>query len=166
MRFITPILMIVTSQSLLAEPQQAIVETNPLTISVPAGQKLSILNLGTTSNFQPIPVFYVVPNSANPSQEIEFSSWTATTFYGPTKMRIKPIDSGGSPAKIFVSYELTTYTSGFNPMGVAVIPTESTGQFSVKMETSTDLINWSQAIAGNYGSGSPNRFFRVAISKE
>ena len=49
---------------------------------------------------------------------------------------------------------------------IAVVPEDEGGQFDVIMESSTDLITWTQANSGTYGGDTTKRFFRVRITKK
>jgi hypothetical protein len=47
------------------------------------------------------------------------------------------------------------------PASSVLIPSDSSGPIEVILESSTDLVNWTGALPGTYGSSSENRFFRV-----
>ena len=49
------------------------------------------------------------------------------------------------------------------PTGTAVIPSTITGNVEVILESSVDLITWTPALPGMYGSSESKRFFRVRI---
>jgi hypothetical protein len=148
-------------------PTSAVVSTDTLTVDVPAGKMLKILNLGTTSSYMPIPYFYVYTNPGT-GQESEFAGnyyGPQSSVFGPVKFRVRPIDSIGAAASIYVMYEIVDYSSSFTPLGAATIPSDAIGQFSVVMEQSTDLNTWNPALPGNYSAGSSGMFFRVRIVK-
>ena len=46
-----------------------------------------------------------------------------------------------------------------------VLPSDGTGNFSVTLESSVDLVNWNTATPGIYGSSSNQRFFRVKATE-
>ena len=47
------------------------------------------------------------------------------------------------------------------PTSSVVIPTDATGPVDVILESSTDLVTWTQANPGTYGASTTKRFFRV-----
>jgi hypothetical protein len=47
------------------------------------------------------------------------------------------------------------------PTSAVVIPTDATGPVNVILESSTDLVTWTAANPGTYGSSTTKRFFRV-----
>jgi hypothetical protein len=47
------------------------------------------------------------------------------------------------------------------PTSAVVIPTDATGPVNVILESSTDLVTWTQANPGTYGASTSKRFFRV-----
>lgn len=48
---------------------------------------------------------------------------------------------------------------------VVVIPDDGSGDRSVALESSTDMVNWIATTPGLFRSGDSNRFFRVRITK-
>jgi len=67
---------------------------------------------------------------------------------------------------VFVNYQLENISSDFSPLGTAIIPSDREGDFTVKLESSTDLQSWSNIIPGDFSSESNNRYFRVNIVKK
>lgn len=63
----------------------------------------------------------------------------------------------------YAAYEITRASEGTSslPSNSVVIPTDATGDVEIILESSTDLVNWTAAIAGTYGSSTEKRFFRV-----
>lgn len=47
------------------------------------------------------------------------------------------------------------------PTASVVIPSDATGPVQIVLESSADMVNWSAALPGTYGSTYTNRFFRV-----
>jgi hypothetical protein len=47
------------------------------------------------------------------------------------------------------------------PTSAVVIPTDATGPVDIILESSTDLVTWTQANPGTYGASTSKRFFRV-----
>jgi len=47
------------------------------------------------------------------------------------------------------------------PTSSVVIPTDATGPVKIILESSTDLVTWTEANPGSYGASTSKRFFRV-----
>ena len=47
------------------------------------------------------------------------------------------------------------------PSNTVVIPTDASGPVEIVMESSKDLVNWTRAEQGTYGTDTPKRFFRI-----
>lgn len=69
------------------------------------------------------------------------------------------------PAPAFCTIELTNPTEPFTPSNAVVIPADSGGPVNIILESSTDLINWTPASPGSYGSSTEKRFFRVRAER-
>jgi len=52
-------------------------------------------------------------------------------------------------------------TTTTTPTSAVVIPTDATGPVNVILESSTDLVTWTEANPGTYGASTTKRFFRV-----
>lgn len=52
-----------------------------------------------------------------------------------------------------------------SPSTAVVIPNDNGGPVTIVLESSTDLINWTAALPGTYGTTSSNRFFRVRATR-
>lgn len=86
-----------------------------------------------------------------------FSGSTAQALpvvVGPCKITIS--GTAGS----FCTLQLTS-PSQFTPSTAVVIPNDAGGPVTIIMESSVDLLNWTPALPGAYGTSSSNRFFRV-----
>jgi hypothetical protein len=49
------------------------------------------------------------------------------------------------------------------PSTAVVIPEDANGEFQVILESSTDLVTWTQAMPGTYGGSTQKRFFRTRV---
>jgi hypothetical protein len=47
------------------------------------------------------------------------------------------------------------------PSTAVVIPSDDKGAVEIIMESSTDLVNWTEALPGTYGTSTAKRFFRL-----
>jgi hypothetical protein len=75
---------------------------------------------------------------------------------------------GGSSMVSLRVYDRATYQAGPAtgvPASTVVIPTEPAGTTRVILESSADLVTWTAAQPGTYGSGSTNRFFRLRLER-
>jgi hypothetical protein len=62
-----------------------------------------------------------------------------------------------------LSYRIRSNTASATstPANAVVIPTDATGSVQIILESSTDLITWTQANPGTYGASTTKRFFRI-----
>ena len=104
------------------------------------------------------------------SLPIYFSESSKYPFYfapsynsGPTSGSIR----GSSDANTTVTYRIIdsvavgSSTTNYIPASAVVIPADSTGSVRIILESSVDLITWTEANPGTYGSSTSKRFFRV-----
>jgi hypothetical protein len=56
-------------------------------------------------------------------------------------------------------------TLPYSPSAAVVIPNDNGGPVTIILESSTDLVNWTAALPGTYGTTSTNRFFRVRATR-
>ena len=74
---------------------------------------------------------------------------------------------GSSAANTTVTYRIIdsvtvgSPTTNYIPASAVVIPADSNGSVRIILESSADLITWTEANPGLYGSSSSKRFFRV-----
>jgi len=59
----------------------------------------------------------------------------------------------------------TTSSTGFTPSTAVVIPSDGGGPVTIILESSVDLVNWTAAMPGTYGTTTSNRFFRVRAQR-
>jgi len=64
---------------------------------------------------------------------------------------------------VVISYRIrpNTSSSTTTPANAVVIPTDATGSVQIILESSTDLVTWTQANPGTYGASTTKRFFRI-----
>lgn len=81
-------------------------------------------------------------------------------FMGPASVLIHA--SGGVNSRAIVAFKFTQITEyNFIPNNTVVIPTDATGTVNIILESSEDLVSWTAANPGAYGSTTSKRFFRV-----
>ena len=80
---------------------------------------------------------------------------------GPATLTL--VCNSSSPA--FCSVELKGPTEQLMPSTAVVIPADSGGPVNIILESSTDMITWTGALPGTYGTSTTNRFFRVRAER-
>jgi hypothetical protein len=67
---------------------------------------------------------------------------------------------GGSDLSFF-TFRFFRQSDQSTPSTAVVIPADAKGPVSILMESSTNLVNRTQALPGTYGTSSQQRYFRV-----
>jgi len=162
-----------------------------LSVSTAMGQICSLvatapvggIGVSTTLTIQTNQVARVLhsymPPDANPegdqtrTPKIEVSISTNTFEYvgdlhpviaGPATIQIKVDNSNTyfqTPCSVYTTIQIADNEPQFSPSTAVVIPVDATGPVNIVLESSPDLVNWTGALPGTYGSSSTNRFFRV-----
>jgi hypothetical protein len=99
------------------------------------------------------------PSSYGSPSPAPISKWVIA---GPATLRARA--GGYSPGQIsFFTASITRAgsTPSQVPMGAVVIPENPSGNYSVIMESSSDMITWTAANPGTYGGTEQKRFFRL-----
>ena len=123
---------------------------------IPAGKTIEVISISGTI---PIYVVYGASNFTGPnSNGYANSSLSVGTIAGPASIYVE----GGAGFKV-LTFRLkdNSSTTETVPTSAVVIPTDATGPVNVILESSTDLVNWTQANPGTYGASTTKRFFRV-----
>lgn len=174
---LTTLIFILWCLRLYAAPTSIIVQSGVTEINIPDGNKMKVFNFLSQNSLGVIyydtagralsMVTLVIADASPSNTEHSFQIMNMPdTIVGPAKLRISPRqDAQGDDAVFYLSYEITAISGYQSPFGMAVIPNNSTGNYSVILEATNDLITWSPAYSGAYHSESENRFFRVRISK-
>lgn len=91
---------------------------------------------------------------------------------GPAKITLSATWNGSwfpsfSNQLFLCTIQTTPATSSlsFTPSSSVVIPNDGGGPVTIILESSTDLISWTAANPGTYGTTSSNRFFRVRAQR-
>jgi len=86
------------------------------------------------------------------------------TVAGPAKITLlAPAASGAQPG--YCTIQLTSPAAQLMPSTAVVIPADSGGPVNIILESSVDLVNWTAALPGTYGTSTTNRFFRVRAQR-
>jgi len=91
------------------------------------------------------------------SRQTLIANWNLQTIVGPATLQI----TGATETYGYITLQTHRVGDSFNPSNAIVIPSSPSGSVNVVLESSTDLINWSAAIPGSFGSNTEKRFFRV-----
>lgn len=135
----------------------ALHQSQPIEIEVKAGEVLEVL-------FADGPVVVSESQSALGKEIRTWNNYGALGFHqsyplaGPCWLKVST-NSGDT----VISYRKRSNieTTSTIPTSAVVIPTDATGPVNVILESSTDLVTWTQAVPGTYGASTAKRFFRV-----
>jgi hypothetical protein len=137
--------------------------TSSATLTVNSGQVARVVSLNLAGNSS----LNVAINGT--SFLYSFNSSTANIYpplplvvAGPASFVLNQ-DSGGGQG--FCTIELCDTGGSFLPSNAVVIPADSGGQVNIILESSADLVNWTAALPGLYGTSTTNRFFRVRAQR-
>jgi hypothetical protein len=89
----------------------------------------------------------------------------ATTAVTAGPATISLISGNSTTSPMFCTVEITTPGDASAPTSAVVIPADSAGPVNIILESSTDLISWTAALPGNYGTSTEKRFFRVRAER-
>lgn len=67
----------------------------------------------------------------------------------------------GIKTSSFATFEVTKVTDTGTPSTSVVIPNDNGGPVTIVLESSVDLVTWTAANPGSYGTTTEKRFFRV-----
>ena len=107
-----------------------------------------------------VPGAYYGMTSSGPIADLPTVVGPATITLSYTNSSIKNAEPGVS----FCTIQTTTSTS-FTPSTAVVIPNDGAGPVTIILESSVDLVNWTSALPGTYGTTTSNRFFRVRAQR-
>lgn len=138
----------------------------PKTITVPDGKVLEVVYFNNNdTNNNPVGVEFTIDD-----RPLRWNgTLTGLILPGPATLKLAlPLGSTNPPPtySAIVVYRLTdnpdngAQQSPFNGSAV-VIPEDASGPVEIILESSTDLVNWTAANPGTYGSSTEKRFFRV-----
>ena len=94
---------------------------------------------------------------------INFNQSSSFPFYVSGETRI----TGSYSTPSLITYRIIdnvavgSPTTNYIPASAVVIPSDSAGSVRIILESSVDLITWTEANPGTYGSSTSKRFFRV-----
>lgn len=104
------------------------------------------------------------------TDKIEFGSTSLNNtnsgivIAGPSTFYVRSRATSGLSILTYALSENSSESAGIlSPSNAVVIPTDTAGSVNVILESSTDLITWTPANSGTYGSSTERRFFRVRV---
>ena len=109
-----------------------------------------------------ISTFNLLVGFADPTV-INFNQSSSFPFYVSGETRI----TGSYSTPSLITYRIIdnvavgSPTTNYIPASAVVIPADSNGSVRIILESSVDLITWTEANPGTYGSSTSKRFFRV-----
>ena len=100
----------------------------------------------------------IMANTSGDANVMNSASPVLFPIAGPAKIKITTTSSDA-----FCSYRISDNEdiSVQKPSTSVVIPSDSMGPVDIILESSTDLLSWTEALPGTYGSTDNKRFFRV-----
>jgi hypothetical protein len=137
-------------------------------VNVPAGKVAEVLGASGNGNS----AIYYSPASSNGATGINSNNYPFFTV-GSVAVGSKYAGPGilfcsQTSGQTYSGYGLLTYrfvdntsTTTTTPTSSVVIPTDATGPVKIVLESSTDLVTWTEANPGTYGASTTKRFFRV-----
>ena len=126
------------------------------TITVPAGKLLKSPFIGGGSGYNGGGIVGLKWTPEGGSQVTLFNMYDNMILAGPGVL-------AGPSSPIVITYAIIDNIdfSSSTPTGIVVIPTDATGPVNIILESSTDLVTWTAATPGTYGSSTTKRFFRT-----
>ncbi len=111
-------------------------------------------------------------NQTGQSETISFGGTATSTavngsILGADKKYVGPLTitasvTGTSAAFYAIPYRITNSAEvSAVPSNAVVIPADAAGGVQIILESSTDMVTWTAATPGTYGSSTQKRFFRV-----
>jgi len=132
-------------------------------IDVPAGKVCEILNFQgpvfVRKDMESPQCFLSSVNFNGSSQSLSLAQ--PFPIVGPALITVGVSSPYTATAVLTYRMKDNLSTTTTTPTSAVVIPTDATGPVNVILESSTDLVNWTQANPGTYGASTTKRFFRV-----
>jgi len=171
MRIIIIAVILAFTQSLHAQTVQTVAYavtntglTRQLDIVVPAGEVFKLLTWSPAWNG---PTYLLVDNVQAAITWPPTSTNCPPPVFSPHFVVAGPRTvslSVSNNQSLVCSYILTSNAEVAGlavPSSSVVIPADATGPVQITLESSTDLVTWTAATPGSYGSSTAKRFFRV-----
>ncbi len=79
---------------------------------------------------------------------------------GPAAITFSPAAQG-----VLCTFQITRAGDGFTPSNAVVVPDDGGAPVQIILESSTDLVTWTAALPGSYGTSTQKRFFRLRATR-
>jgi hypothetical protein len=143
-----------TSLTVTSNHVARVLHLNIFPISSAANPRL-VVDVGTTNN--------VATYTTG-----DFSAFGgAPVVVGPATLRLTATAAANTTVSgtLFCSAEITSLEDTFVPSNTVVIPADIGGPVNIIMESSIDLVSWTAAMPGVYGTNTLKRFFRIRAER-
>jgi hypothetical protein len=134
------------------------------TYNVCTGCVAKVVSFNT--EFGPATIFMSKLSGTNvvTSIRIDYAQYV-TNKTSPVVVGPSGIILSGSSATAMATVEISSPDDYFVPSTGVVIPSDSNGPVNIILESSSDLLNWTPANPGIYGTSTTKRFFRVRAER-
>ncbi len=152
-----------TSSPITVGAGESITPVASIPVSSPLGGVSGSWTFGLELRFSPEGEWY--PMLADNALGGGTSVSIGTTYQGPVEARLRYNAYSGSEeeetVRVVFLIEGDDADENLVPTSSVVIPTDASGPVEIILESSADLVTWTQAVPGTYSSSTENRFFRV-----
>lgn len=137
--------------------------TTPNAIEIAAGRVMHILNFTAENNS----TGFLTVTVGNVTQRVAVVSNSSTTppkdlyFSGPATVSFQALNVAEKALLTYRMFDNVSNAAVATPSSTVVVPADVAGPVDIILESSTDLITWTAATPGSYGSSTSKRFFRV-----
>jgi hypothetical protein len=98
------------------------------------------------------------PGGQQFTQKDSFDFSVGQIIVGPAMLTL---NNGFFGDSVVFTFRFIPQPDPFTPSNAVIIPADAKGPVSIIMESSTNLVDWIQALPGTYGTSSQQRYFRV-----
>jgi hypothetical protein len=142
-------------------------------INIPEGQVLEVIDFKTVEGS--FPGSLILNSSVTLSEKVFIGSTSSTAstrrvfvkfIPGPAFLDVVCAQGGtSSEYATYFSYRIhdNSPTPTQLPSNSVVIPSDANGNVRVVLESSVDMVNWTEALPGTYGASTAKRFFRIRV---
>lgn len=125
-----------------------------------------------TNEMATIVTSHINDGADNPVVEYDFGIFKTYSYFasgnsisnvvGPVTIRVV---QNRISAKCVVGFEVKRATAPSQSSSAVVIPDDNGAPVQIILESSTDLVNWTAAAPGTYGTSTQRRFFRLRAQR-
>ena len=145
--------------------------TTPHRIDIPQGRVLEVIDFKTAEGS----IWGTLTLNGNillSERVFAYSSPYATPYTTRVLVKLIPgpayLEVSPNQAATYFSYKIYDNSSVPTqlPSNSVVIPSDANGSVRVVLESSVDMVNWTEALPGTYGASTAKRFFRVRVENQ